>query len=346
MFNYIKNLFKLDNPSQGSILFSNSGFPVSSEACSNVDLVLENACVNRSLSLIVNAITNLDLQVLKNGIPDSSSTVYSTLFNPSGSVCFSDFLESFVWNFLIFGNSYILLSRTSSSFELLNLPPSVSIFLDDSKSHVAGYSYSLDDKKSIFVPNDSNFPFVGHFKNFNPKSPWYGYSFIEPVKTSALLYQQIDRHNLSVISNGGRPSGILSISPSRMLTAEEKAEFAKRFKEQNAGPDKAGQIFVLNGDCQWHQLSGTVKDMDYSDAARRAIRSIASGLGVPANLAGDLSISGENSRANMDALFSIFNTSTVLPLAKKISQFLTLFFRKSLDKEIEIRLVGTVSGSV
>ncbi|WP_342262046.1 phage portal protein [Alphaproteobacteria bacterium endosymbiont of Tiliacea citrago] len=338
MFNYVKNFFKVNNSSDSSIVFSDVNCDVH-DYSSNVDLVLKNACINRSISLIVNSITSLNFVVFKDGVKDNSSFVFNILCNPSDSVYFSDFIETFVWNFLIYGNSFVLLNKNElNSFDLINLPSSTSVYLNESKTKVAGYTYSINEKKQNFVANNKDLPLVGHFKRFNPTNTWYGYSFIDPVRSSANLYQQIDRHNLSVISNGGRPSGILSISPSKMLTSEEKVDFAKRFKEQNAGPDKAGQIFVLNGDCQWHQLSGTVKDMDYSDAARRAVRSIASGLGVPANLVGDLSISGENSRANIDGLFEIFNKSTVMPLANKISQFLTNFFR-TIDSKIEIKLV-------
>lgn len=340
MLKYIKNLLKTENPASGSLLFSDSnGFDFNSST-GNVDLVLENSCINRSLSLIVNAITNLDLLVLKDGVEDSSSLVSKILSNPSSSFCFSDFLEYFVWSYLIYGNSYVLLTFVDSKFELINLnSPSVSILLDKSKSKVEGYSYLTSDNKATIFINNSDFPFVGHFKNFNPKNQWYGYSFIDPVRTSATLYQQIDRHNTSVVRNGGRPSGVLSISPSKMLTENEKSAFSKTFNDRYSGADNAGQILFLNGDCQWHQLSGNVKDMDYSEASRRAIRSISSGLGVPANLVGDLSLSGENSRSNMDALFDIFNKSTVTPLAKKISQFFTLFFNKSLGENIKIRLV-------
>lgn len=344
MIDYVKNLFKVDS-SSNSMLLSNGCNVILGSSSSNVDLVLENASVNRSLSLIVNSIINLNCEIFKNGVRDvyHESLVGRLLFNPSDSVCFESFLEAFVWNYLVFGNAYILLRKNDDKcLELVNLPSSsISVYLDKDKSKIVGYSYTLENKQSLFIKVGDVFPFIGHFKNYNPKNPWYGYSLLEPIRNSATLYQKIDRHNLSVIENGSRPSGILSISPNRMLTEEQKAEFAKKFREQSVGPDQAGQVFLLNGDCQWQPLSNSAKDMDYSDTARRAIRSIASGLGVPPNLVGDTSISGENTRANLEASFEILKEGTTFPIAKRIASFLTVFFRKHLDPEIEIRFVDS-----
>lgn len=329
------NLFNSNTNETRPFVFKFKG-GVKTSSIDIADLFFENPCVNRALNLIANSISKLDLITLRNGKIEEKSLVYDILKKPSTGSYTSDFIESLVFNYLIYGNAFILLQEDKTLSNLIT--PCVSLVIDKKNSNVSHYLIKKNEGEVMQIAADSLFPLVGHFKNHNPLNSLYGYSVMESIKTSANLYQCIDKHNLSLIQNSGRPSGIVSINSSHTLSDEEYKEFRDNFYEQYSGSDKTGNVMFLSNDVTWQPLTDNNNDMDYGEASKRALRAIATGLGVPASLIGDLSV-GENSKSNIESMFEIFNSTTIEPMAKKISQFLTMFFSQ-IDSEIEIKLIN------
>lgn len=294
-------------------------------------LFLSNYCVNRAINLIASNIAKMQIEISKDSnLLPQDHFVNKILCNPSQNSFFSEFVDRLVTEYLIYGNAFIFLDD-DENLVLLDID-NIEI---TKKSTQIFYSFIYNDKSYKISTSDETNKFA-HLKNFNPKNCFYGYSFLEPIKSSVLLYQYIDDYNLSFIQNGARPSGILTVKG--FIEKDEVEDLKNQFYREYSGENQAGKVIFLNREFIWQPLSGNIKDMDYTDASRRTIRAIASGLGVPPILIGDLSLAGESSRNNLDALFDVFYNTTLEPMANKISQFLTMFFCK-IESGINVKFI-------
>lgn len=129
------------------------------------------------------------------------------------------------------------------------------------------------------------------------------------------------------------------VSSSKTISKESWQKIANLFKARHSGPDNAGEVIVLNSDFHWHSSAKNTQDMDYSDAARAFADQLRLDWSSSPELSGDVAHAGESSKANIEASYKIFCRHTVIPLSKKISQFLSVFFSQSFKKDVNIQFI-------
>lgn len=170
-----------------------------------------------------------------------------------------------------------------------------------------------------FVPD----PITGrcellHLARFAPLDPLVGQGDVHPGRLAIHQHTQSALWNISLLSNGGRPSLALVYEPKdgeATLSDEQFARLKSELKDQHAGTANAGSIMVLDGGLTPKELSISPKDMDWLAGRQQAAIEIAMSFGVPAQLIG---IPDAQTYANMEQARLAFWEDTVLPLLRAV----------------------------
>ncbi len=338
MIEQLKKIFAQPVRRRQSDFKINSSF-ANKRLLSGSKLYVENPCVRRSVTVVANAVASIKFKVFRNGKYLTDHPLYDLLNRPNGSDSWTSFIEGLITNFMIYGNSYIVLIK-NERLELHNLHSEHVNIVPGEFGVPNGYEYFVDNNKIFFDNTKIALPQIGHLKTFNPYDSWYGLSPLESIKVSANLHQAITAHNLAMIQNGGRISGIISLKNGSMpLTDDQKNMISRELIEQYQGPNNAGRIaFVEGGDFEWKPMGSSPKDMDYIAAKTLAAREISEALGVPAILIGGIGVDGESARANYKEILERFHEGTVLPLTQKLFSFLNNWLVSQIDPSCCIQM--------
>lgn len=300
-------------------------------------LYAENPCVRRSVSVIAAAVASIKFRLFKGNEEIFEHRLIHLLNKPNFRDSWASLIEAAITHFVIHGNAYFVFLQDKEEIHLLR-PEKVRI-LPGEYGVPLGYEYSID-AKNVFAVDPSGFCPVGHLKVMNPYDDWYGLSMLDSLKFSANLHNAITLHNLALIQNGGRLSGVVCIkNNSAPLSDEDKRKFAEHLANRFEGAENAGRIaFIEGGDFEWKEMGLNPKDMDYTSAKNLAAREIAESLGVPAMLIGGIGISGESARANYKEVTERFYEGTVLPMAEKLFCLLNNWLICKIDPNLSLKM--------
>ena len=179
-----------------------------------------------------------------------------------------------------------------------------------------------------------------HFRNFHPLNDHKGLSRMLAAAAEFDLFNEIMKHNIALINNGTRPSGMLTYRPTdaggqpARLTAEQREAIKNDLKTIMGGADNAGKPIFLEGEFNWTGLGLSPKDMDFYTLKNNAARNIALSIGVPSQLVG---IPDAQTYSNMAEARLALYEETVIPLALKVlsdlNEWLVPVFQASLGGE-------------
>jgi HK97 family phage portal protein len=190
------------------------------------------------------------------------------------------------------GNVYIERVPVENSFvKFLKVLRSdrVSILIDSCGAKM-GFEYKCNGKAKIFQFNsETGASPILHLKTFHPLNDWYGMSPIEAAARAIDQHNAVGEHNLSILQNGGRPSGALMVKASasgQLLTAEQRENIRQDIKALYEGTENAGRIMVIEGNCEWKGMGFSPVDLDFKSGKNMSAREIAQAFGVPPVLVG------------------------------------------------------------
>ncbi len=286
----------------------------------------KNVIVHRAVNLIARSVASVPWRLFHHDQPLTSHPLQRLLEKPNPLQGHNIFIESLMSYLLLSGNAYVeavSLDR-NPPYELYTLRPDRMRILPGSHGLPAGYEYQVQNhKKTIPILADQPPPLL-HLKFFHPRDDWYGLSPIEAAMQSINCHNTVARHNLSLLENGGRPSGALLINTQNgaHLTQEQKEELRESLRDIHQGTKNAGQIMILEGgDCKWQEMGLSPKDMDFGEGRNMSAREIAQIFGVPPMLVG---IPGDATFSNYREARLHLWEDTVLPLLERvINQFNT-----------------------
>ena len=182
-----------------------------------------------------------------------------------------------------------------------------------------GYQYEVNGMQRI-IPVD---PILGtapllHLKFFHPLHDWEGLSPLQAAQSAIAQHNAVSEHNLSLLENGGRPSGALLVKQGEgalPLTTEQRETLREDLRAAYEGTSNAGRITLLEGDMEWKEMGLSPKDMDFLSGKYLSAREIAQAFGVPPMLVG---VPGDATFANYrEARFHLWE-DTILPLLNTI----------------------------
>ncbi len=343
MFKNLKKIISLQSRFAKKSVYSKNSVNITSTVAnknllSNYELYIKNSCVRRSVNLIASSVSSIKFKIMKDAVCIKNHFLYDFLNTPNYNDSWSSFLEAFVTNYLIFGNAFLFLDKECGKLKLYNLQSDKVKVVPGHRGVPDSFVYTVDEKNYTYN-NDSEFPFIGYLKNYNPCDHWYGSSVLDSVYASANLHQSITANHLSVMSNGGRPSGVVTLkSGSEALTENQKKELTNSLNAAYSGPNNAGKIiFIEGGDFSWQPMSNPA-DMDYVNAKVLAAREISEALGVPSILIGGIGMDGESAKSNFKEITQRFHEGTILPLANKIFGFLNNWLVQKIDSSVKLEI--------
>ena len=202
------------------------------------------------------------------------------------------------------GNSYVF--HDSKEWHCLR-PDRVRVIPNKSKTEVESYLYEVDGTKISIEKRD-----ILHLKFFNPLNDWYGLAPMSAAAQAADQYNEMAKHNLRILQNGGRPSGCMILKNIQELTDEQRQQLREDLANCYSGAKNAGKMMILEGGFEWKELGLSPKDLDFAEAKNAIAREIVQAFGVPPILVG---IKGNTSFSNYREARAHFWEDTVIPLA-------------------------------
>ncbi|MBM3467895.1 MAG: phage portal protein [Alphaproteobacteria bacterium] len=277
----------------------------------------KNVIVYRCVNLIARGLSSVPWLLYRGSTEIESHPLLTLLNSPSPRQAGSAFMESVVGYLLLSGNTYIesVINEEGSPIELHSLRPDRIKIIPSATGIPAGYEYNVSGQRKIYTCDPiTGYSTLLHLKNFHPLNDWYGMSPIEAAAQSIDQHNAVAGHNLALLQNGGRPSGGLIVRPtphSRGMSEEQRDSLRSDLREIYSGQKNAGQIIILEGDCDWREMGLSPKDLDFIEGKNLSSREIAQAYGVPPMLVG---VPGDATFANYkEARFHLWE-DTILPL--------------------------------
>jgi HK97 family phage portal protein len=303
------------------------------------DHYAHNVIVYRCIQLISRGVGSIPWLLYKGKNEVENHPLLSLLCIPNIKQADATFREELISHLLMFGNVYILKTHQPLDYPLeLNLlhPEHMKIVKSDVFMPKA-YEYSANGKKYSF-PIDllTGKSDVLHIKFFNPLDPLYGMAPLMAATSAINQHNAVGEHNLSLLKNGGRPSGAFIIKPDLHgigLTDEQRSSLASDIKSIYEGASNAGRVLFLEGDFEWKEMGTTLKDLDFLSGKNLSAREIAQAFGVPPMLVG---VPGDATFSNYrEARYHLWE-DTILPLMDLIVGEFNRWISKDFDEDLTI----------
>ena len=286
----------------------------------------KNVFAFRSINLIAAGIASIPMCV-KNSDQSINEKLTKQLAHPNSDQGRSSFITSVVSYLLLSGNAFVY----SDGDQLYCLRSDrIKLIFNDAKTAVKSYVYEVD---GVRVP--VNLEDILHIKFFNPTDDWFGFAPLRSAMYAIDQYNEMSKHNLSILQNGGRPSGCLILKDCKYLDNTTREEMRKRLSEIYSGAKNAGRIMLLEGGYEWQEMGLSPKDLDFAEAQNTIAREIVQAFGVPPILVG---IHGDSSFNNYREARAHFWEDTILPLAELIRTQFTDWFQRKYQTDCEIFL--------
>lgn len=248
------------------------------------DQVLANWAVWACVTLIAGDIGKVNLRLMdrnKDIWEETSSPAFSpVLQKPNGYQTRQQFMESWVLSKLLFGNTYVLLTRDNRGvvvqMHVLDPCRVVPLIAEDGSVY---YELMDDDlakvSERLAVPASE----IIHDRFNCLYHPLVGLSPIFSSGLAATQGQKISLNAAKFFENMSRPSGILT-APGAISDAT-----ALRLKESwdtNYTGDKIGKVAVLGDGLKYEQMSVTASDAQMVEMAKFSAEMICATFHVPA----------------------------------------------------------------
>lgn len=182
---------------------------------------------------------------------------------------------------------------------------------------VAGYIYTLDGQDYACAAED-----VGHLKLPNPWSDWYGQAPLHVLARRVNLDAGMTNFQKQFFSNAGIPAGILNIK--RRLNDEQDAETIRRHWRARFSGGNTHNLAILDEDSSYQQLAVDPDRLAMVDLTGITEARIASVFGVPLSLIASQLGQSSSSYANRLSDREMFWEQKLLPLYRRLSDFLTM----------------------
>ena len=285
----------------------------------------KNVIVYRCVSLIAKGLASVPFVLYERGHELEKHPILTLLSQPSPKQSQTSFLESVVGFLLLSGNGYIeaIYNDQGQPVELYPLRPDRMKVVPGRAGVPQAYQYAVNGyTKNIRVDEVTGDSPVLHLKSFHPLNDWYGMSPIEAAASAIDQHNAVASHNLAIMQNGGRPSGafIVKTQANGMgLTPEQLQSLREDLNRAYSGHKNAGQILLMEGDCDWREMGLSPRDLDFISGKSLSAREIAQAYGVPPMLVG---VPGDATFANYrEARYHLWE-DTILPLLNNlVSEF-------------------------
>ncbi len=299
----------------------------------------KNVIVYRCVSLIARGIGSVPWLIYESDQELENHELLNLLRTPNPQQAGAAFMESLVGYLLLSGNGYVeaVLNHRDEPVELYTLRPDRVQIVPGANGMPMAFEYQAggQTKRIPCNPLTGQSPIL-HLKNYHPLHDWYGMSPIEVAARAIDQHNAVGAHNLSLLQNGGRPSGALTLKPTNHmspLTDQQRENLRHDLKHVYEGSNNAGRIMILEGDFDWKEMGLSPKDLDFLEGKNISAREIAQAFGVPPMLVG---VHGDATFANYKEARLHLWEDTILPLLELIVAEFNLWFASFYGSEVRL----------
>ena len=363
VFDNIRNIFKtkkVETKQVSSNYAMVSNVNVAGQKYSYEDLVKEgyenNAIAFRCINEISQGAAGVRLKLFRGKLNVDDHPLLDLLARPSPTKGYVELFESLYSFLLLSGNSYLIGTGVEGSEpkELYCLRPDRVKIIPGQTTLPEAYHYSINGKtiSQYEVNQETGASPVKHFKLFHPKSDYLGLSLLVAAASNIDSHNLTNRHNVSLLSNGARPSGAVIFKPKDetgstvQLSDTQRAQILADMETRFSGTNNAGRPMLLEGDFSFQQMGMSPKDMDFSVLKKMSAIDIALCFGVPAQLVG---IPDAQTYNNMPEARLALYEETIIPILRRIqsdlNEWLTPQFGDDLRLEYDVDSIPAMAES-
>lgn len=203
------------------------------------------------------------------------------------------------------GDAFLILTGDPSSRPAeiyVPAPSTLRAEIDPNTGYVARYIHETHTQQEIYTRDPLNDRFFNrarnrelyHITGFTTDRAMPGDRGINGESDIQSLYYEINQymhagmHNLSLLSNGARPSGAFVLKTQHgqpaTLTEEQYERLKHQMRTEYTGSGNAGNPLLLDGGLEWQDLGMSPKDLDFGNLRKSAESAIYHKIGVPKEL--------------------------------------------------------------
>ena len=187
------------------------------------------------------------------------------------------------------GNGYAEIIREDGGrpYSLDPIHPT-KVTIDDSGNYGdSPYAYLVSGKtagstQKVILPED-----MFHVRGRVSDDDILGKGIITQARESVGFGLATERHGSSYFGNGARPNVVVT-HPGR-LSEEARKNFRREWKELHGGPDKAGELALLQEGAKVELMNVSNEDSQFLESRQFNVQEIARWYNVPPHMIGDLS---------------------------------------------------------
>lgn len=302
----------------------------------------QNAIVYRCVNEIANGAACIPFKAYQGETELDQHPILTLLNRPNPMQAGVEYFQSVYSYLLLSGNNYAIRSDVAGEVRELYLLRPDRVRVKPSKTTTPeGYEYVINGK--VIKTYDSN-PLTGesevkHMKLYNPLDDYYGLSPLMAAAVDIDNHNAINKHNISLLNNGARPSGAIVFKPTSdrgmpiQLSDGQRQQLQDDLDVKFKGPANAGRPLLLEGDFDWREMGLSPKDMDFLQQRNMAAKDIALCFGVPSQLIG---IPDSQTYSNVQEARLALYEETIMPLARRIQSDLNEWLSPTYGDDIRI----------
>ena len=302
----------------------------------------KNAIVYRCINEIAHGAACIPFKLFQGDDELEEHPLLSLLRRPNPTQAGVEYFQAVYSYLLLSGNNYAIRSDVNGEVRELYLLRPDRVRVKPSKTSTPeAYEYLLGGK--VVKTYDAD-PLTGesevkHMKLYNPLDDYYGLSPLMAAAVDIDNHNEINKHNISLLRNGARPSGAIVFKPQSdrgipiQLTDGQRQQLKDDLDVKYSGAANAGKPLLLEGDFDWREMGLSPKDMDFLQQRNMAAKDIALCFGVPSQLIG---IPDAQTYANVQEARLALYEETIMPLARRVESDLNEWLSPVYGDDIKI----------
>ena len=232
----------------------------------------KNAIVYRCVNEIANGAACIPFKLFQGDDELDQHPLLSLLQRPNPTQAGVEYFQAVYSYLLLSGNNYAIRSDVNGEIRELYLLRPDRIKIKPSKTATPqSYEYILGGRvvKSYEADPVTGESEVKHMKLYNPLDDYYGLSPLMAAAVDIDNHNAINKHNISLLNNGARPSGAIVFKPQSdrglpiQLTDGQRQSLKDDLDVKYTGAANAGKPLLLEGDFDWREMGLSPKDMDF-----------------------------------------------------------------------------------
>lgn len=268
------------------------------------------------------------------------SWVLDLLQNPNTNVCYAEFMKASSNYLTITGNNYWIMTRSpvrNRVLEIFSVSPELITVSQGADGRPISYNYSPQGISLLFTREDfgRNIRYLSddrrqeliHVREFNPngyEEYLTGVSRLHAIVYAILQYKAASIHNLSLLNNGARISGMVKYDKEikDYMTPEQLDQLNASIQNMFTGEANAGRIIANNGVDDFISFMQNNVDMDFAALKKQVEEAIYKRLKIPLMLVETDAATLNNYETALIALYD----DAVIPQFNQLVKALRLAF--------------------